>query len=365
MGSGRFEQSQEAFGMKLQVSAPGRICLFGEHQDYFQLPVAASAIDLRCRLRGHSRSDRRVELHLLDLDEVHTWDLDALPQPQPRNYWLAGLHVAKKEGWLPATGWTCKVTSTIPQQAGASSSSALTVAWCALIASLSRQAWNPSWVAQAAWRTEVEFFNEPGGMMDHAVCASGGVQRIQFAPDFRCDELPLPSGDWLLIDSAEPKDTLVILQRAKHRRMHLLQEWGADLHAGNEPPRPAHWSSDDHALMNATGGIRVVSERGTRLLEASAHELDLGQCLTVHHRWLSEGLKVSTPRIDELLEQAMQLGACGGKINGSGGGGTAFAVFPRGQRAQAVEAFRAQGVTVHPIALGEEGVRIDSFAEDC
>ena len=350
--------------MKLQVSAPGRICLFGEHQDYFKLPVAASAINMRCRLRGRSRSDRRVELHLLDLDEVHMWDLDALPQPQTRDYWLAGLHIAKKEGWLPATGWTCKVTSSIPQQAGASSSSALTVAWCALMASLSRQAWNAGWVAQAAWRSEVEFFNEPGGMMDHAVCASGGVQRIQFVPGFRCDELPLPFGDWLLLDSAEPKDTLAILQRAKHRRLNLLREWGADLHAGNEPPRPEQWSAEDHVLMNATSGIHVVSERGTRLLEASAHELDLGQCLTAHHRWLSEGLQVSTPRIDRLLKQAMQLGACGGKINGSGGGGTAFAVFPRGQREQAIEAFSARGVAVHPIALGEEGVRIDSFAED-
>jgi galactokinase/mevalonate kinase-like predicted kinase len=60
-----------------------------------------------------------------------------------------------------------------------------------------------------------------------------------------------------------------------------------------------------------------------------------------------------------LLEQAAQLGACGGKINGSGGGGTAFAVFPDDRRQPAVEAFRAAGVRVIPINLGAEGVRIE------
>ena len=30
--------------------APGRVCLFGEHQDYLGLPVIAAAIPLGCRL---------------------------------------------------------------------------------------------------------------------------------------------------------------------------------------------------------------------------------------------------------------------------------------------------------------------------
>ena len=30
--------------------APGRVCLFGEHQDYLGLPVIAAAIPLGCRM---------------------------------------------------------------------------------------------------------------------------------------------------------------------------------------------------------------------------------------------------------------------------------------------------------------------------
>ena len=30
---------------KIIAEAPGRVCLFGDHQDYLELPVIASAID--------------------------------------------------------------------------------------------------------------------------------------------------------------------------------------------------------------------------------------------------------------------------------------------------------------------------------
>ncbi|MFC1564948.1 galactokinase family protein, partial [candidate division KSB1 bacterium] len=40
---------------KLIVSAPGRICLFGEHQDYLGLPVIAAAIGLRISVSGERR----------------------------------------------------------------------------------------------------------------------------------------------------------------------------------------------------------------------------------------------------------------------------------------------------------------------
>ena len=164
----------------------------------------------------------------------------------------------------------------------------------------------------------------------------------------------------MLIDSQQPKDTLGILSRAKHQRLELLEEWGASLYAGVFPERPKIWDLNAHRLMDATVGIQSVSADGRALLEMGGASCQaIGQRLTKHHRWLSEGIGVSTERIDALLKQAAQLGACGGKINGSGGGGTAFVVFPDGKRQPAVDAFRATGARVIPINLGAEGVRIE------
>ena len=51
----------------------------------------------------------------------------------------------------------------------------------------------------------------------------------------------------------------------------------------------------------------------------------LGQLISAHHAQLRDGLGISTPTIEKLLDMAMANGAWGGKVNGSGGGGCCFA----------------------------------------
>ncbi|HAO48430.1 MAG TPA: GHMP kinase, partial [Runella sp.] len=41
----------------MKISTPGRICLFGEHQDYLGLPVVAAAISRRISIEGGKSSD--------------------------------------------------------------------------------------------------------------------------------------------------------------------------------------------------------------------------------------------------------------------------------------------------------------------
>jgi len=353
--------------MKICISAPGRICLFGEHQDYFGFPVIAAAIDLRASIQSESREDRMVELFLDDLNEVHRWSLDDLPEPKPREYWVSALHVAQREGWLPSQGWTARVTSGIPQQAGASSSSALTAAWCASIAVRAGRTveteQDREWIAHATWRSEVEWFNEPGGMMDQVLCAMGGVRRVHFAPDFHVETLPRPAGHWILIDSHEPKDTLTILARAKEERLKLLDSWGVPLGAdwpNKRPPRPDHWTAHENRLMDATVAIRQVSHLGGRAVESMPKNIQfIGEQLQVHHHWLSHGIGVSTPRIDNILNGAIDAGALGGKINGSGGGGTAFVLTEADTLDAVMGAIEGQNATAIPVELGADGVRID------
>ena len=349
--------------MKCAVSAPGRICLFGEHQDYFGFPVVASAIDLRATIESSTRTDRLVHLQLSDLDQQFTYDLDGLPEPNPRDYWLIALHLAKREGWLPEWGWNAHVASQIPMRAGASSSSALLVAWCALIAERRGMSWRREWVARAAWRAEVEWFDEPGGMMDQTVCALGGTQSITFDPEFEATLLSEPSGCWVLFDSHQAKDTLGVLARAKDRRLELLQEWedhGQSNWNVRPPFFPSHWDTEDQRLMMTTLENRRISEEGTTALAQKNPVLErIGRLLVAHHQWLSKGIAVSTPRIDGILASAHSAGALGGKINGSGGGGTGFVLCHPEHLEDVMSAItNAHGAPI-PIALGAEGVRLE------
>lgn len=353
--------------MNLSVSAPGRICLFGEHQDYFGFPVVAASIDLRATIEGTSRNDRLVRLELLDLGEVFEWNLDELPEPTARQYWLSALHVAREEGWLPERGWNAKVRSDIPQEAGASSSSALTASWCALIASFAGRSIDSEsdreWIAHATWRAEVQWFNEPGGMMDQVLCSMGGVRLVRFRPHFETETLPVPGGAWILLNSEEPKDTLGILARAKNKRLQLLEQWGVEV--GENWPEilpkfPTEWSVEDGRLMEATVAIRAVSQKGGDCINDEASSLSsLGSLLSEHHQWLSNGLGVSTKRIDTMLSLAKSMGAFGGKMNGSGAGGTAFVVVAEEQRNALLDSFKQQHYSAIPIKLGAVGVTVE------
>ena len=60
----------------MEITTPGRICLFGEHQDYLGLPVIAMAISLRMRIKGYQRSDRKVIIHKKDLMETESFSLN-------------------------------------------------------------------------------------------------------------------------------------------------------------------------------------------------------------------------------------------------------------------------------------------------
>ncbi|MFZ4622335.1 MAG: galactokinase family protein, partial [Bacteroidota bacterium] len=69
------------------VSAPGRVCLFGEHQDYLGLPVIPSAISLRVGIRGEHRSDRTIHIDLPDIGSSEHFSLEGpLPYVRERDY---------------------------------------------------------------------------------------------------------------------------------------------------------------------------------------------------------------------------------------------------------------------------------------
>ena len=73
----------------LSVSAPARICLFGEHSDYLGMSVITAAIDLRLRISGTPRSDRRFHINLPDIHGSESFDVDG-ELPTSRNATTTG-----------------------------------------------------------------------------------------------------------------------------------------------------------------------------------------------------------------------------------------------------------------------------------
>jgi len=96
---------------------------------------------------------------------------------------------------------------------------------------------------------------------------------------------------------------------------------------------------------------RDLCQEARRMLsEADFDQRRLGEMLLEHQRQMREGVEVSHPRLDELIEAAVAAGALGGKLNGSGGGGAMFAYAP-GRQAEvkaAIDAAGGRGYIVSP-----------------
>lgn len=133
----------------LKVSAPGRICLFGEHQDFLGLPVVAAAINLRFYIEGTPRNDSLIEIDMPDIGAHESLDLSGeLIYTVKRDYLRSCINVLRRTGWQMTHGWDCTYHSTIPINAGVSSSSAMIVTWLRFL----EEAVNPSPALPAAGR---------------------------------------------------------------------------------------------------------------------------------------------------------------------------------------------------------------------
>jgi len=93
----------------MEISTPGRVCLFGEHQDYLGLPVLAMAISLRSAIRGTYRNDSMVIIHKPDIGKIEKFSFNNLEYESPRDHFKSGLKVCKKFGFKFSKGFGIKV----------------------------------------------------------------------------------------------------------------------------------------------------------------------------------------------------------------------------------------------------------------
>jgi galactokinase len=352
--------------VELRVSAPGRMCLFGEHQDYFGLAIIAAAINLRIAIGGSRRTDTTFVIDMPDIGEKEEFSFDReIPYDKKRDYLKSAVNIHRRAD-LPLTGWDCLVRGTIPINAGTSSSSALVVAWNKFLLEAARdsRAKNPYEIAELGFLSEVAEFKEPGGKMDHYASALGGIVWIQFDKPMKLVQLQNPLGTFVLANSLQKKDTTGMLGFIKG---HVLE--GAEMVRTKIPgfmlksPLSAEvlaeidkLPTDHKRLLKGTLLTRDLTKEGAALFQVQPFDhRQFGEMLSAQHRVLRDLLQISTPKIEDMIQSALDAGALGAKINGSGGGGCMFAYAPRHPEkvAAAVEKAGGRAYVVHI----DEGVK--------
>lgn len=366
-----------------QVSTPSRLCLFGEHQDYLGLEVIACAINLRFSAKIKDNGTDVINIKIRD-SHIDTLGMEntegayeetsiSLAEPityeNNRDYLKSSVNVLKRGGY-PLRGFDIVMDSEIPIGKGMCSSSTMIVALIkALLTAMEHpDGENPEKIAYLGYLAEVEEFGEPGGMMDHYASALGGLVNLDFTggktTPHRLDTV-IP-GVFILFDSKEQKNTTKVLADAKTPTLEGLGATGATikgLAAGRETMDLLSDLDEKHkkAVLANVSNYKILTE-AKAMLQNKVDPKRLGKLLYAHHENLRDGLGVSTPKIDAIIEAAMVAGALGGKVNGSGGGGCGY-VYAEADKADAVvAAISALGYPAK-IIYQDTGVRCDGVIE--
>ena len=348
----------------MKVSAPGRICLFGEHQDYLGLDVIASAISLRFYIEATPREDNIFFLSMPDINKEEQFlPSNHLTYTNSRDYLKAVVNVLKRECGIEfKKGFNFKFTSEIPINAGASSSSVMLVAWTKLLLELFEHPWKdvPEKIAYIAYKAEVVEFKESGGMMDHFTSAIGGTVHIETKYDpVKIEKFNFVKKGFVLGDSLQPKDTVGILKTVKQRALDSVKFIKKIV---------PDFSFEKYTFEDIKNELAKIPEEYRKILKGNLinHELTrkaielfrtgkiedriLGEMLYTHHEQLRDNIGISTPKIDKMIEESIRAGALGGKINGSGGGGTMF-VYAPGKEEEVAEAIERAGGKAYIISI--------------
>ncbi len=355
--------------LQCEVSSPGRIVLFGEHQDYLGLPVIPAAISLRIYIRGDIREDNKIQIELPDIDTKMEFELEKeIKYSSKRDYLKSAVNLLQRNGYTFSNGFDCTVKGEIPINSGTSSSSALVVSWINFLTRMSdqRKILDRETIAKYAYLAEVEEFGEPGGMQDHYATATGKFFYIDPYPETRIERLDGDIGVFVLGDSQLAKDTVGNLQRIKNTVNKIIEKInipGFVLSQAKTDDLVQYSENLDNSeiafLLGMLRNHEITLSAKKILSEAIIDPVKLGELINEQHHILRDIFKTSIDKIDKMVEAAINAGAYGAKINGSGGGGCMFAYTPKDKINNVVDAIVKSGGIAYVIEI-DEGTRFEN-----
>lgn len=350
--------------------APGRTCLFGDHQDYLGLPVIACAISRNIKLTAVQNNTGEFRLNMVDIDQLRVIDINAtFTKLEPRDYFASSLRVLRRHGCIPNVGYDITVNGNIPINSGTSSSSALLLAWINFLVTAYGvdEEVTPEFISRMGYLSEVVEHGEPGGMMDHYSIGVGNIVHIDTRDPFSFTIIGTQLGGLITGVSGVPKETIGLIGDLKGNallaigtikqsfpdfNLHQTEIEDLDKYRNYLP---------DRLIPFFEAAIKNHHYTRMALIEFQKPTLDLkkiGGLMNQHHAVLRDLLKITVPRIDAMINAALKAGAYGAKIVGSGGGGSIVVMAEPGNESPVVEALLAAGAVEAYAVTVDPGSRI-------
>ncbi len=316
--------------------APGRINLIGEHTDYNDGFVMPAALDLSIWAAIAPRSDRRLRIGSLVMDEVVEFDLDDA-NAQPRGDWtdyVRGVAIFLERAGYKLSGADLVLDGNLPIGAGLSASAAFEVAAGFALLTISGAKVDRVELAKICQRAENQFVGVRCGIMDQYIscCAVEGSALLLDCRSLVSRKVAIDPDARLVIC-----DTMVRHQLASDEYNSRREDCERAVAAlstrldGVSALRDVTFAqlirhADAMPELIFRRARHVVGEIDRTLRAAAALEAgDLKECgrlMYLSHESLRDDYEVSCAELDLMVEIARSLpGVYGARMMGGGFGG--------------------------------------------
>ena len=338
----------------IKIKVPARICFFGDHQDYLDLPVIAGTIDRYIYFEGVPNTTENIRINLPDIESFIEISLeDKLTAIKRNDYFRSAMAVLKKNGLTLTCGFDVTISGNIPVNAGLSSSSALVVGWIRFLIAAAEnfKAVSDSQIGKWAYESEVLFFNQPGGLMDQYTIAMGGLIYID-TKSGDCTVLNSDLGTLIVAESGLAKKTLTVLKNAsvyaqKAIQAVIEQHTDFDIHTSTIEDYEKYFDCvpEKHQpyWYAAIYNYALTLKAKTMLLESQPDAILLGQWMQEHQDILQHQIQNTPKAMIQMIDAAVSAGALGAKIIGSGGGGCIVAMATPATKTAVINALLSAG----------------------
>jgi D-glycero-alpha-D-manno-heptose-7-phosphate kinase len=191
---------------------------------------------------------------------------------------------------------------------------------------------------------EVEDLGIAGGRQDHYAAAFGGALRLDFDHDTRVTRLPLAAAT----------------RAALERRCVVVYTGESRISGDTITAVLDAYGARDRRVLDALGAMKALAARMADALRDG--DLDALGALVGEHWGFQRALhaKITTPRIDALVERTAAAGAIGAKALGASGGGCVLVLAADGREAAVRAAARPLGELLE-FTVDEQGLAVHAM----
>ena len=321
---------------EIEVRAPGRVNLIGEHTDYNDGFVLPADIDRAIWICAAPRNDRLVRAHSADFGQTTTFEIERITKDDrvPWSNYIRGVIDQYNGRGDKVRGMDLAMSGDVPIASGLSSSAALEVAVAETCRILSGLSIDPASMALLCQAAEREFAGVKCGIMDQFVSTLGQENTALFLDcrDLSYELVPLEMQARIVICDSRKQRSLQTSEYNKRRaecegavrelhevlgNVQALRDVSPEQLEEHKARMPELWYR--RARHVVTENQRVLS--AVESLKAGAIE-EFGRLMYQSHASLRDDYEVSCLELDILVELASaQAGTIGARMTGAGFGG--------------------------------------------